>query len=61
MSEVRWKISNKKLRLKTPFIKEIVIDWIMRGWPPDLIAGRIKLDFPDTSLPHEAIYQFIYN
>ncbi len=35
----------------------------MRGWSPEQIANRIKLDFPDDGsmrISHEAIYQALY-
>jgi transposase, IS30 family len=60
-SEKRWKSSHKRLRLKSEQIRKYVIEKIQLGWSPDLIAGRLKVDYPDLCISHEAIYQYIYN
>jgi IS30 family transposase len=60
-SEIRWQFTHKKERLKCSTIRTYVIEKIKFGWSPDLIAGRLKLEFPNLRISHEAIYQFIYN
>lgn len=30
------------------------------GWSPEVIAGRLRLDYPELSICHETIYQYIY-
>jgi transposase, IS30 family len=51
----------RQLRLKSPLIREYVIKNLMSGFSPEQVAGRISLDLPDSSISHEAIYQFIYS
>lgn len=52
--------SHKRPRLKNELIKKYVIAKLEHGLSPELIAGRIRKDMPDTSISHEAIYQWIY-
>lgn len=36
---------------------------LVDGWTPEMIAGRVRLEFPDTPgmhMSHETIYRFIY-
>lgn len=47
-------------RLKNEIIRTYVIDHLKLGWSPEQISGRIRLDLPEKSISHEAIYQFIY-
>ena len=30
------------------------------GWSPEIIAGRLTVDFPDQSIHFETIYKYIY-
>lgn len=60
-AEKRWRVSHKRQRLKHPFVKSYVIERIKLGWSPELIAGRLKLEYNNLSISHETIYQFIYN
>jgi IS30 family transposase len=30
------------------------------GWSPQIIAGRLSIDYPHLSISHETIYQYIY-
>jgi transposase, IS30 family len=46
-------------RLKTPEIRQYVIEKLKLGWSPEQIAGRMKRD-EVGSISYEAIYQFIY-
>jgi len=41
-------------------LRYYVIERLKLEWSPEQIAGRISVDFPKTSISHEAIYQYIY-
>ena len=47
-------------RLKNDKIRKYVKRRIRYGWSPELIAGRLKKLYPDLSISHEAIYQWVY-
>jgi len=51
--------------LKNPKIFEYVVSGMKeKWWSPDIIAGTIKLDYPENismRISHECIYQFIYS
>jgi transposase, IS30 family len=51
----------RKLRLKSGFIRRYVLAGLKSGLSPEQIAGRLHLEYPDESISHEAIYQYIYN
>jgi IS30 family transposase len=55
------KSRGRKLRLKNHFIRRYVIDHLKEGYSPEQIAGRLKLEYPNEKISHEAIYQYIYN
>lgn len=45
-------------------LKLYVYKSLLKGWTPEQIAGRIKLEYPNNnimSISHEAIYRHIYN
>lgn len=48
-------------RLKCPSLRDYIIEKIILGWTPQIIAGRISKDglLPKTN--HESIYQWIYS
>jgi len=48
-------------RLKNDRIRRYVEGRIRKGWSPELIAGRLNIRYPDLSISHEAIYQWIYS
>ena len=50
----------RKLRLKNGFIRRYVIAGLKAGLSPEQIAGRLKREYPNESISHEAIYQYIY-
>jgi len=52
--------ASRKPRLRNPQVRNYVVEKLKKFWSPELIAGRIRLDFPDLRISHEAIYQFIY-
>lgn len=53
--------ANTHERLKNDFIRQYVKDGLERGWSPEQISGRIRIDHPGYSINHEAIYQYIYH
>ncbi len=46
-------------RLKNAVVRTYVKAHLKRGWSPEQIAGRIKLEL-NEQISHEAIYQYIY-
>ena len=55
------KSRGRKLRLKNQFIRKYVYKGLKAGLSPEQIAGRLHLEYPDQTISHEAIYQYIYN
>jgi IS30 family transposase len=53
--------ANKHERLKNDLIRQYVKAGLAKGWSPEQISGRIRLDHPGESINHEAIYQYIYH
>ena len=47
-------------RLKSAEVRAYVIQKLKGGWSPEQISGRLGIDLPDSSVSHEAIYQYIY-
>lgn len=56
----RHKEGHKHKRLKTYAIRHEVEQMLLKGWSPELIAGRLKLLGRKPTISHEAIYQWIY-
>jgi len=52
--------SHQKVRLKCAKIKWYVKEKLKKGWSPEIIAGRIRIDFPRYKTNYESIYQYIY-
>ena len=57
-----WRLRRraKRLRLKSDFTRNYVVERLKAGWTPELIAGRLRRQYPEHAVCHEAIYQFIY-
>jgi transposase, IS30 family len=53
--------ANTHERLKNDFIRQYVQEGLEKGWSPQQISGRIRINHPGYSVNHEAIYQFIYH
>jgi transposase, IS30 family len=51
----------RKLRLKNGFVRWYVVSKLKEGWSPEQISGRLSLEYPQESISHEAIYQYIYS
>lgn len=59
-TKVRIRTRGQRMRLKHPIIQIYVHTKLRKGWSPEQIAGRIKIDHPQYGISHEAIYQYIY-
>jgi len=57
----RRTLASQGYRLKNRRIRSYVEGKLRRGWSPELVAGRIRLDLPGCTISHEAIYQYIYH
>ena len=53
--------AHKRIRLKNRTIQQYVFEHLKDGWTPDIIAGRLPLDYPGFFTNYESIYQFIYD
>lgn len=53
--------ANKHERLKNDLVRQYVKDGLIKGWSPEQIAGRIRIDHPGQTINHETIYQYIYH
>lgn len=59
-SEDRKTKTNTHPRINDSFIRWYVEDNLKRHWSPEQISGRLRIDYPDYKISHEAIYQYIY-
>jgi IS30 family transposase len=60
-AEERLAVSHKRPRLKSRVMHYEIEQMLIKGWSPELIAGRIRTHRPDlSSVCPEAIYQWIY-
>jgi transposase, IS30 family len=59
-ADKRNRESHRRPRLKTDSLRQYVEKRICLGWSPELIAGRLAIEYPELSISHEAIYQWIY-
>ena len=53
--------ANTHERLKNDFIRQYVKEGLEKGWSPEQISGRVRIDHPGNFINHEAIYQYIYH
>lgn len=53
--------ANTHERLKNALVRQYVKDGLAKGWSPEQISGRIRIDHPGQAINHEAIYQYIYH
>ena len=56
----RQKATHHRLRLGSRVLQEQVERMIMKGWSPEIVAGRLNLEAKRHVMSHEAIYQWIY-
>lgn len=54
-----WRSRGREDRLKNDDVRQYVVDHLKRGWSPEQIAAVSK-QAVDTSISHEAIYQYVY-
>ncbi len=47
--------------LKNERIYVFVREKLLQGWSPEIIAGRLPLEYPGQSIHHETIYRYIYD
>lgn len=62
--ERKQKAWKSKHPLKSPKVFRYVIQRLMRGWSPEVIAGRMRKEYhedPSWRIHHESIYQYIYH
>lgn len=52
--------AHHRQRLKNNTIYHYAEAKLIYGWSPEQISGRISIDYPELSISHEAIYQYIY-
>jgi IS30 family transposase len=55
------KIRGRKLRLKNGFVRRYVVAQLKSSLSPEQISGRLHYEYPNESISHEAIYQYIYH
>ena len=53
--------SVQRQRIRNPLIRRYIMKKLKLKWSPELISGRLPLEYPDLRISHEAIYQFIYD
>ena len=53
--------ANTHERLKNDFVRRYVKAGLEKGWSPEQISGRVRIDHPGNFINHEAIYQYIYH
>lgn len=58
---IRKHESVQRERIRNSFIRRYVMKKLKLKWSPELIAGRLPLEYPGLHISHEAIYQFIYD
>ena len=51
--------SVQRQRIRNPLIRRYIMKKLKLKWSPELIAGRLPIDYPELRASHEAIYQFI--
>lgn len=57
----RRKHCHPKSRLSDSELRKYVLLKLEKGWPPEIIAGRLRKRFGRTLVNHETIYKFIYD
>lgn len=57
----RKSAAHQRPRLKNGTIRRYVTSKLKQGWSPEQIAGRLGTNYPELSISHEAIYQYLYD
>ena len=55
-----WHSVGRRRRMRRAWVRWYVARQVVRGWSPELIAGRLARLRPAWAVSHEAIYQWIY-
>lgn len=50
----------REKRLKNDTVRSYVVERLKTGWSPEQIAGYLPTDYPEETISHEAIYQYVY-
>src|SRR5258706_10174537 len=53
--------SHRRVRIKSPSIRRYIKAKLLLGWSPEIIAGCLRSERQNSSISHEAIYQWIYH
>ncbi len=65
LAKERKSKAHQRMRISNQFLRKYIEDKIkFKKWTPELISGRLKLDYPNNPsnhVSHETIYQYIYN
>lgn len=64
MADERKENSYKRPLLKNSRVRKYVMAGLQKGWSPEQISGRLKVDFPNNRkmrIHWETIYRFIYS
>jgi len=59
-SDERKFMSHQRERLKNERLRNYIENKLKEGWTPELIAGRLGIDFPGQKTNYESIYLWIY-
>ena len=62
-ADLRRRKPRKPRRMDDGRLRSRVVDALRRGWSPELIEGRLKVEYPDDPsmrVSHECLYQWIY-
>ena len=62
-ADLRRHESRKPRRMDSDRLRPWVMDALRRGWSPEPVEGRLKLEYPDDPvmrISHECLYQWIY-
>ena len=62
-ADLRRHESRKPRRMDSDRLRSWVMDELRRGWSPELIEGRLKLEYPGDPVmrvSHECLHQWIY-
>lgn len=61
-AKARKSKAHQRTRIPDEFIRQYIEDRIIQDqWTPEQISGRLKWEYPEHSVSHETIYQYIYN
>lgn len=62
-ADTRKRASHRPYRLRSDRLLSWVITHLKRGWSPEAVAGRLRIDFPHDPgmrVSHETLYAWIY-